>query len=404
MKVLHVTTYDSGGAAIQTIRLHRALLQCGIESKVLVLDNTGLHFTGKVNYRDSYRNGRIRNVLFLAKRYYTVWQSNNARKKYNDIYETFTGIKSLFDITTHSAYKWADIIHLGFVAHFLNWENFFQRNYKPLLWTLHDTSHPGCGFHAVNDHNRFRNLPEMQSILKRKISALKDTYNLKVITPSKWLMEFSLNEGVFNSFSHGLIPHGIELSEFKPLDKKIARQILGLDEEKIILLFSADDHTRKNKGFEHILQIRRKLDKRKYLIITTGNEHPDYNYEKEGITSFGRIQGNFAMNILYSAADWTLVTSRSESFSLVTLESFASGTPVLAFDTTALSELINNDKDGILVAYGDNKAMVENITRYGKKPEDYSRYGIEARKKVEEKYEIGRIAMKYIEEYQNLLK
>src|SRR5438045_2142410 len=37
MKILHICTYDIGGAGIAAIRLHKRLLSQGIESKILVL-------------------------------------------------------------------------------------------------------------------------------------------------------------------------------------------------------------------------------------------------------------------------------------------------------------------------------------------------------------------------------
>ena len=39
MKILHISTYGSGGGGIAALRLHNALLNNGIESKYLCLEN-----------------------------------------------------------------------------------------------------------------------------------------------------------------------------------------------------------------------------------------------------------------------------------------------------------------------------------------------------------------------------
>ena len=55
---------------------------------------------------------------------------------------------------------------------------------------------------------------------------------------------------------------------------------------------------------------------------------------------------------LYSRADVFFNPSKEESFSLVTIEAMACGTPVIAFDTSATKELVNDD-NGILIHNND---------------------------------------------------
>ena len=52
---------------------------------------------------------------------------------------------------------------------------------------------------------------------------------------------------------------------------------------------------------------------------------------------------------LFAAAECTLVTSYSETFGLVALESAASGTPVIAFRGTGLTESVSDGESGYLV-------------------------------------------------------
>jgi glycosyltransferase involved in cell wall biosynthesis len=61
----------------------------------------------------------------------------------------------------------------------------------------------------------------------------------------------------------------------------------------------------------------------------------------------------------YRGADVLLMTSRSEGFGLPVLEAMACGTPVVAFDNTALPEVVGDA--GVLVRDGDVDALAEAV-------------------------------------------
>jgi glycosyltransferase involved in cell wall biosynthesis len=61
---------------------------------------------------------------------------------------------------------------------------------------------------------------------------------------------------------------------------------------------------------------------------------------------------------LYASADLLLFPSLTETFGNVTLEALACGTPVLAFDCAAASELIQDAKNGWLVQGEDPQRYV----------------------------------------------
>ena len=65
----------------------------------------------------------------------------------------------------------------------------------------------------------------------------------------------------------------------------------------------------------------------------------------------------------YSAADITLLTSKQETFSMVTAESLACGTPVVGFHSGAPKELAP-DGYGIFVSHGDIESLERCIRSY----------------------------------------
>ncbi len=62
---------------------------------------------------------------------------------------------------------------------------------------------------------------------------------------------------------------------------------------------------------------------------------------------------------VYASADLVLFSSLTETFGNVTLESLASGTPVLAFDCAAAGEFITHKKNGWLADCDDPKAYIQ---------------------------------------------
>lgn len=71
----------------------------------------------------------------------------------------------------------------------------------------------------------------------------------------------------------------------------------------------------------------------------------------------------------YASADLFLFPSLTETFGNVTLEALASGTPVLAFDCAAASELIEDTKNGWLVQGEDAQRYVLKALEITQKPD-----------------------------------
>ena len=77
---------------------------------------------------------------------------------------------------------------------------------------------------------------------------------------------------------------------------------------------------------------------------------------------------------LYRCADALVVTSRSEGFPTVVGEALACGTPVLATDVGAVSELVGTDRTGWLLPPGDDAALLAALERLaGDRPGDRMR-------------------------------
>jgi D-inositol-3-phosphate glycosyltransferase len=166
-----------------------------------------------------------------------------------------------------------------------------------------------------------------------------------------------------------VIPCGVNLDLFKPLDKSLARQKLGLTKEKIILFVGRVERL---KGIDQILQALTCLAHiHPQLIIVgeDGNRPGEINNLKIRAGDLG-ISGSVAFTGLtdykklpyyYSAADVCVFPSYYESFGLVPLESLACGTPVVATDVGDLRNIILQGKTGYVLTDRQPEHLAEKI-------------------------------------------
>jgi len=64
---------------------------------------------------------------------------------------------------------------------------------------------------------------------------------------------------------------------------------------------------------------------------------------------------------LLAAADLAVVPSQSEGLGLAAIEALAAGKPVVAYGVSGLCEVVSNDRDGKLVAAGDQNAFAQAV-------------------------------------------
>jgi glycogen synthase len=82
--------------------------------------------------------------------------------------------------------------------------------------------------------------------------------------------------------------------------------------------------------------------------------------EREGIHLLGTIDAGEKRDML-AAIDIFALPSRTESFGIVYLEAWANGKPVIAADTGAVPDLVIDGVNGVLVPFGDDRAIAQSI-------------------------------------------
>ncbi len=204
----------------------------------------------------------------------------------------------------------------------------------------------------------------------------------------------------------GVVPCGVNLSLFRPIDKELARQHLGFGNDKLILFVGRIEPL---KGIERLLRAVAYLQngRRPRLVIIGGDEHSRDEVERlkrlsrdlhieDAVILSGLIKHE-KLPYFYSAADVCVVPSYYESFGLVALESIACGTPVVAADVGDLQNIIHQGETGYVVADNTPHHLADKIALLLSRPDRDMEAALSIRASVD-RFGWSNIAQAIIEE------
>jgi len=192
-----------------------------------------------------------------------------------------------------------------------------------------------------------------------------------IIVPSEFtknkLIEYGINKKIY------VVPHGVEYSNF--LSKERAREILEIPKDKKVVGFVG--RMSKGKGPQDIAmiwaQVMKKIKDATLVFVgpepdikTSGIKGNTDEVKKilkasnsiENVIFAGRVDDD-KMPIYFSSFDVFVLPSINEGFGLSILNAMAAGVPVVAYNNSAISEVVNDS--GILVPTHDINALRDAI-------------------------------------------
>ncbi|MEN0047263.1 MAG: glycosyltransferase [Bacteroidota bacterium] len=359
LKVLHLNTYSWGGAAKASIRLHKALLKSGVQSKILFLEQDDYNIPKSVCFKDYLASQKLfKKLLQKVKKRYKVYQQSNRLKAIDGNPNLFKFSYSPYRVETHPLFQWADIIHLHWVSDFINPLTFLRELKQPLFWTFHDLQAISGGYHYKSSID----LEQYNSLLKQNQAINKLAFTDKkiyAICPSEWMLEEVRNRKVISRIELFHLLNGIDPTIFSPISKEVARDVLNLSMRKKIILFIAGNLFDQRKGLFYLLEAFSALKNKNSQLVVVGNK---YEHElPEAVHYLGNIRDERLMRLVYAAADVTVVPSLADNLPNTALESILCGTPLLANRIGGLTEILNH-KNGLL-------CDVQKINEFSKKLE-----------------------------------
>ena len=410
MNVLHINTGQFGGAAWCAIRINKALVKAGIESRMLFAEGNEMPegVQGNIAERDKIiwnRNRilkKIRNQLAKFSWYMDTEKMqkelNAANKQHLYLHQPLSDYKN---ITHHPLVEWADIIHLHWVPDFVDYSTFFKEIRKPIVWTLHD-KYPTVG--VMHYSSRFYPVPdELKSLdiecKKIKREGVSNAKSLNLVAISELMVEECKNSDVLGGFPVTLIHNGVDTTVFQPYNKQECRRELGLIANVKIFLFSSYGINDPNKGLDRVISALEEVDVPKKMLVCIGNI--PFNFSPDAsfpIILTGGLNNQTKMAKYYSAADYFLQSSYEETFAQTPLEAMACGTPVISTPCSGAKDLIR-PFNGVICDGYDADALAAGIREAMKK--EYDPFTI--RQYIINNYQYDIIAKQYIQLYKSIL-
>lgn len=414
MKVLHVNTQDGGnGSAIAARRLHKGLMKAGVDSFMAVA----------VQRDDTPNTFPIGSMLFryVGRQTLMVMERNVLprfwRRPPNKAFTSFSLFPS-FQFRHINRFQ-KDIVNLHWLGDgFLSpWD--IGRLQGPVVWSLHDTWPFTGGCHFTNKGcTRFTGqcgaCPELGSHTERDLSRLHwllkhkaiQKINPYIVVPSTTIMKSVQQSSLLGSCRIRHIPNAVDTRVFRPIAKALAREVLGLPAEGLLVLFGALSSTSDyNKGYDLLRAAMEEVtqeSKQAFSALVFGASHGDSSPAYP--THFlGKLSDETTLALAYSAADIFVCPSRQEAFSNTVLEAMACGTPAVAFPVGGIPDMIEHQEHGWLAKTADPDSLAQGISTLLNDETLRLSMGAKAREKVVQQYDSQRIAEEYIKLYTDVL-
>ena len=412
LRITHLSHNDrKGGGPLACYRLHRALADLKVESRMLVLERQ----RGEASIADlgsDIMKEPIRLADRLPLRLY--------RKRLPDRIWS-PGCFGMRGLENHPMIAASDVLGLYWVNGGLLSVGGIRRLLgldKPVVWRLSDLWPFTGGCHHPGDCTRFEtdcgSCPQLGSKSATDLSARqlrqKKTWprdHLTVVAPSRWILDLAARSAVFRKVRLRHITTGVDVDVFKPARKAEARQKLGLPPDRRLILFGANNAIgNARKGFprlvealDHLAKTRRFADVDLVLFgCDTAPALPlDFPVHTAGV-----IRDEARMALLYAAADIFVTPSLEENLPNTVIEAMASGTPAVAFDVGGTGELIEHGENGFLATLGDSRELARGMESVLEDAAEGA-MGRRAREAMITRHDQRLIAKRYLDLYDELL-
>jgi len=420
MKVTLINTDDTGGGApVACMRLLKALELKQVGAHLLVqekktneplVNSIGNNLISRLKIRFNFFYERLPFIWFKAKG--------------RSVRFAFSTATAGTDISNQPDILKTGILHLhwtnsGYLS-LDNLEKLFETG-KPIVWTLHDMWAFTGGCHYAGDCNHFVNQCGDCWMLrdagskdisftgwKRKNELLKSTKNIVFVTCSHWLADIARSSSLLKGFRIETIPNPIDTDIFSPKNKAALRAKWNINAQSKVVLFGAANILHKRKGITYLVDALNYL-KNNFtdlddveIVIFGKNKSFDVNKLPFKVHELNIINSQYDLAELYSLADVFVTPAIEDNLPNTVMEALACGTPVVAFNTGGIPDMVEHKKNGYLAEFKSAADFAAGI-HYVLNPDKKHGLSLNARNKVLQNFTNEIVASKYIAVYQSIL-
>jgi glycosyltransferase involved in cell wall biosynthesis len=249
--------------------------------------------------------------------------------------------------------------------------------------------------------------------LNRRVWERKRRYwtrPIQLIAPSNWMAQQASKSALAGDWPVTVIPYPLDISWWGALERSEARLRLGLRQDATVLLYGAiggdKDH---RKGADLLFaaleqapvghDIRR--DSGPLEVLTFGGKAGTRRVGPHLVRSVGRLDDE-GLRAYYSAADVMVVPSRMDNLPQTAVEPISCGTPVVAFRTGGLTDIVDDGVNGRLAEPFSPGSLASCIAWVLESPERHRSLS-EAARMSSARWEPSVIAQRYLELFEEML-
>lgn len=234
---------------------------------------------------------------------------------------------------------------------------------------------------------------------------------MTLICPSAWMASCVRQSALMANWPCHVIPNPLDPQQWFPVRCDLARTALGLPLNTSLVLFGAMGGTQDpRKGADLLAQALHcfaaqcaDLETAPHLVIfgrASAAAALDFGLS---VHHLGHLHDDVSLRLAYSAADVMVVPSRLDNLPNTATEAMACGTPVVAFRTGGIEDIVNDGVNGRLAEPFDPEALAHCITEVVMDPQRQQSMGAEARQQAQTLWHPSRIAAAYAAVYAEVL-
>jgi glycosyltransferase involved in cell wall biosynthesis len=347
------------------------------------------------------------------------WRWKRALKGRGPEFDAFTPAEAE-RLTPFPAEHRGDLVHLHWVALFLDWKSFFDSlpDDFPVVWTLHDMQPLSGGCHYAGSCDAYAtqcgHCPQLgargaRDLACRSFRVKRDALrgkNLHIVTPSRWLEGEARRSAVLaDARSFRTIPYGLDTSVFAPRDRTAVRRVLNLPDEAVVIGFGADSMTTRRKGARELLEALASLYTTQPIVGLAFGTGPLACGDRRlpEIRQVGFLRDPQLQAAIYSAMDFLVMPSLEDNLPQIGIEAMACGVPVVAFETGGIPDYVRPPETGLLAPVGDAQQLASRIAWLAERRFERNRMGKNARALIVREFAAEKQARRYMELYAELM-
>jgi glycosyltransferase involved in cell wall biosynthesis len=387
VRILHYSDGDSGGGAGRAaFRLHRALREAGVQSRMVVLDKRSEdEDVDWIHSRSFLRPPPSSPWRWRARRVRARLTPSRPKPPSLNLFHYDAGptTEIAFEDLRRAPRGAVDIVYFHHVRRLLTVDlmraimDFYGCPAVQILHT-HAPFTGGCNFTLGCE--RFTAscgaCPELSSTDEHDLSrvqwqhkrAVLGSAPLAFVTPGTDTAGLARTSSLFHEHEVVTIPHAVDARVFDLGDQAAARHALRIPQDARVICTSAVGWQNRYKGTDDLLAALRRIAETLeesrastfLLVVGSGGERLLESQPFPGL-ALGLLNDDLALALVFRSADVLVCSSRAETGPQTIPEAMLCGTPAAAFPVGAVPDFVRHGETGYIAQAGDSDDLARGI-------------------------------------------